>query len=141
MIIDELQKANIAALKAHDTSARAVLSVVISRYKLLAIELKSAGKEASDADMTKLIGKVIKELQEEKEGYSKVGKLDEVASVEAQEALISKYLPKLLSEEEIKAEVLKLADKSIPSVMKHFKTNFEGKVDMGLVNKVARSLQ
>ena len=31
-------------------------------------------------------------------------------------------------------------DKSIPSVMKHFKTNFAGKVDMGLVSKIAKSI-
>lgn len=46
----------------------------------------------------------------------------------------------MLSEDEIRQEILKLEDKSIPSVMKHFKTNFVGKVDMGLVSKVARSI-
>jgi len=29
--------------------------------------------------------------------------------------------------------------KKRPNVMKHFKTNFQGKVDMGLVSKIARS--
>jgi len=47
----------------------------------------------------------------------------------------------MLSEDEIKAEINKLADKSIPSIMRHFKANFNGKVDMGLVNKVGRSVQ
>ncbi len=141
MIIDELQKANIEALKANDQSARAVLSVVISRYKLAAIEAKANGKEIKDADMVSLIGKIIKELQEEKEGYMKVGNTEQVQSIIAQTALISKYLPKLLSEDEIKKEIEKLSDKSIPSVMKHFKANFDGQVDMGLVNKIARSLQ
>lgn len=141
MIIDELQKANIDALKSHDKSARAVLSVVISRYKLAAIELKANGKEATDADVIKLISKVLKELDEEKEGYQKVNNLEQVKSIEEQAAVISKYLPKLLSEEEIRNEINKLSDKSIPSIMKHFKINFDGKADMGLVNKVARSLQ
>ena len=44
----------------------------------------------------------------------------------------------MMSEDEIKAEINKLEDKSIPSVMKHFKANFAGKVDMSLVNKIAR---
>ena len=44
----------------------------------------------------------------------------------------------MLSEEEIRAEIAKLEDKSIPSIMKHFKANFAGKCDMGLVNKIAR---
>ena len=33
MLIEQLQKANIAAMKEHDNNKRAVLSVVISAYK------------------------------------------------------------------------------------------------------------
>ena len=42
--------------------------------------------------------------------------------------------------DEIREEINKLEDKSIPSVMKHFKTNFAGKVDMSLVNRIARDI-
>ena len=42
----------------------------------------------------------------------------------------------MLSRDEIKAEINKLADKSIPVVMKHFKANFNGQVDMRLVQEV-----
>ena len=45
----------------------------------------------------------------------------------------------MLSEQEIKDIINAMEDKSIPSAMKHFKANYAGKVDMGLVNKVARS--
>ena len=41
-------------------------------------------------------------------------------------------------EEEIKNIIANMDDKSIPSVMKHFKANYAGKVDMSLVNKIAR---
>ena len=44
MLLQELQKANIEAMKAHDQNARAILSVVISRCKLLEVELRSKGK-------------------------------------------------------------------------------------------------
>ena len=140
MLIDELSKANMEALKNKDKDARAVLSVVINRYKMEAIEMKSAGNEISDKDMVRIITKVLKELDEEKAGYEKVNRAEEVKSINNQIALISKYLPKMMSEEEIRKEIEKLDDKSIPSVMKYFKANFEGKVDMGLVNKIARSL-
>ena len=46
----------------------------------------------------------------------------------------------MMSEDEIKNIILSLEDKSIPNVMKHFKANYAGKVDMGLVNKIARSI-
>lgn len=129
MLIDELQKANIVALKNHDKSSRAVLSVVISRYKLQAIEMKSSGKEISDQDMIKIISKVLKELDEEKEGYQKVNNLEEVDSVNKQQEVIKAYLPKMLSEEEIRSEIVKLDDKSIPTIMRYFKANFDGKVE------------
>ena len=140
MLIDELSKANIEALKARDNTKRAVLSIVINKYKNEAIELRSKGVEISDKDMIRIISKVLKELDEEKEGYIKTHRDEDAKNVDLQKEVISSYLPKMMSEEEIKIEISKLEDKSIPSVMKHFKVNFDGKVDMGLVNKIARSL-
>ena len=138
MLINELEQANIAALKARDQVTRAVLSVVINRYRMNAIELKAQGKEATDADLVKIISKVIKELDEEKEGNIKTGRLEEAKAIDQQKAVIEKYLPKMMSEDEIRAVIAKLEDKSIPSVMKHFKANYDGQVDMSLVSKIAR---
>lgn len=138
MLIDELSKANIEALKAHDQAARAVYSVVISKYKAAAIELKAQGKEAGDQDLVKIITKAIKELEEEKECYAKAGRVEDVKNLEHQAELISKYLPKLMGEEEIRKIIAGLEDKSMPSVMKHFKMNYDGQVDMAVVSKIAR---
>ena len=140
MLIDEISKANIEALKAHDNVARAVLSVTINRYKMEAIEQKANGVELSDKDMVRIISKVLKELEEEKEGYIKVNRLESVESVNKQIEIISKYLPKMLSEKEVRKIIDTLEDKSMPSIMKYFKANYDGKVDMGLVNRIARSL-
>lgn len=138
MLIDELSKANIEALKARDQVARAIYSVIIAKYKALDIELKAQGKGATDADLVKVISKSIKELDEEKESYAKAGRDEEVKNILTQKALIEKYLPKLMSEEEIRKIIDSLDDKSMPSVMKHFKMNYDGKVDMSLVSKIAR---
>ena len=43
-----------------------------------------------------------------------------------------------MSEKEVRDEIEKLPIKNIPSIMKHFKENFEGKVDMALVNAIAK---
>ena len=81
-----------------------------------------------------------KELVEEKEAFEKAGREDTVRSLENQIAAIEKYLPKMMSEEEIRAVIAALPDKSVPAVMKHFKTEYAGKCDMAEVNKVLRSL-
>lgn len=138
MLINELEKANIEALKNKDKTARAVLSVVINKYRVNAIELKAQGKEATDNDLVRVINKVVKELDEEKAGYEKLGRVEDVKNIESQKAIIEKYLPKLMSEDEIRKIIASLEDKSMPSVMKHFKANYDGKVDMSLVSKIAR---
>jgi len=128
----------VQAMKDKNALARAIYGVVMNKVLLAQIELKKDGKELVDADVVQILQKTIKELTEEKENYIKAGNTAEAENIEVQKKIIEKYLPQMMSEDEIKAEIAKLEDKSIPSVMKHFKANFAGKVDMGLVNKIAR---
>ena len=138
MIIDEIKKDNIQAMKDKNALARAIYGVVMNKVLLASIEAKKDGRELQDSDVVPILQKTIKELTEEKENYVKAGNQTEAENIEIQKSLVEKYLPQMMSEDEIKAEIQKLEDKSIPSVMKHFKANFAGKVDMGLVNKIAR---
>ena len=62
----------------------------------------------------------------------------EVAEILEQIAIVEKYLPKMLSREEIAAIIAGFDDKSIPNVMKHFKANFNGQVDMRLVQEILK---
>lgn len=138
MLIDEIKKDNVQAMKDHDSVARAIFGVVMNKVLLSSIELKKDGKEQADSDVVQIIQKTIKELKEERENYIKVKNETEAVNIEKQIEIISKYLPKMMTEEEIKLVIDSLEDKSIPSVMKHFKANYAGKVDMSLVNKIAR---
>jgi hypothetical protein len=140
MLIDKIKKANMEALKSKDTEARAIYSVVMNKYMLAAIDKREKNLEITDADLIQIIMKTLKELSDEKESFQKVGKFERVTALTHQEEVIKQYLPKMLSEEEIRAEIEKLADKSIPSIMKHFKANFQGQVDMSLVSKIAKGL-
>lgn len=138
MILDEIKKANVQAMKEHDSVARAIYGVVMNKAMLASIELKKDGKVFSDQDMIKILQKTIKELDEELENYIKVGNQTEADNIRHQSELISIYLPQMMSEDEIRGEIEKLSDRSIPSVMRHFKENFAGKVDMSIVSKIAR---
>ena len=140
MLIDEIKAANINAMKARDNTTRAVLSVVLTKYKLQEVELKASGKEIGDKELLAIIQKTLKELADEKEGYLKVNNQERVDSISHQEEVLSSYLPKQLSEQEIRDIINGLDDKSVPNVMKHFKMNYAGQVDMSLVNSVLRSL-
>jgi len=140
MLIDTIKKENMIALKNHDELKRNALSIVINKYMLVGYELKAKGKEATDLDLIVCINKTVKELEEELASCKAANRIDSIEGVTYQINLLKVYLPQLMSEEDIKNEILKLEDKSIPSVMKHFKQNFNGKCDMGLVNKVLKSL-
>ncbi len=140
MLIDELKKANMEALKTRNKECRAILSVVINKYNLMSIEMSSQGKSISDIDLINIIQKSLKELDDEYQGFLSVDNKEKVHAIELQRKVLEAYLPKMLTEDEIKNEILKLEDRSIPSVMRHFKENFAGKVDMGLVNRLARLL-
>ena len=139
MLIEQLQKANIAAMKEHDNNKRAVLSVVISSYKALSIDLRASNKEITDNDLIRIIQKTIKELDDEKSCNLSAGRIERAKEIEIQKQTISQFLPKMLSNDEIKQIISSLEDKSIPAVMKYFKANYDGQVDMGLVNKIARN--
>lgn len=140
MLIDQIKKENMLALKNKEVNKRAVLSVIINKYMVLGYEAKAKGKELTDLDLVQIINKTLKELEEEKASYEKANRADSVKNIEEQMACISSYLPKMMSEGEIKTIILSLEDKSVPNVMKHFKQNYAGKCDMGLVNKVLKSL-
>ena len=140
MIIDEIKKDNVQAMKDKNTLARAIYGVVMNKVLLAQIEAKKDGKELTDVEVVQILQKTIKELTEEKENYIKAGNMIEAENIEKQKEILTKYLPQMMSEDEVRNIIANMEDKSIPSVMKHFKANYAGKVDMSLVNKIARSL-
>ena len=147
MIIDDLKKANIEALKNKDKEARSVLNVVLSKYQLLLVEARSKGKELEDADVVSIIQKVLKELQDEKECYVKGNKLDRVEAITHQEDTIKQYLPKQLTDEELVAEVKKVIEKlnatsmkDMGPVMKEAKATIGAQADGKRINEVVKSL-
>ena len=140
MIIDEIKKANMEALKAHDDAKRTAYSMLMNKYMLAGIELKAQGKEIGDTEMIQIVQKSIKELDEELQIYQNAGRVDGANNILAQKQALEVYLPKMMSKEEIKAEIEKLDDKSIGAVMKHFKANFAGKCDMRDVQEVLKTL-
>ena len=140
MIIDDIKKANIQALKEKNQNARSIYSIIMNKYLLASVECRTTGKEMTDADMVKIITKTIKELTEEAENYSKVGNVDKATAIKEQQTILEKYLPQMMSSDKIKEIIVGLDDKSVPAVMKHFKTNYNGQCDMKVVSDVLKTL-
>lgn len=140
MLIDEIKKANMQALKDKDKATRAALSTVINKYMLLNVENKAKGKETTDADVISILQKSVKELEEEKNMFVKAARQDKIDEMDIQINAVKKYLPEMMSEDEIRKIISGLEDKSVKSVMAYFKENYAGKVEMAKVSQVLRSL-
>lgn len=140
MLYDELKKANIEALKQRDSNKRAVLSVLLNKIKLAEIEKRTSGGELTEADVVTILQKSLKELNEEKEAFVRAGRDEMVKSLDGQIAFVETYLPKMMFADEIRQVIETLPDKSVPFVMKHFKSNYAGKCDMREVQTVLKSL-
>lgn len=140
MILEEINKANIQAFKDKNTNVKDIISIIKSREKLLEVEKRPKGETVTDVDIVKLLQKLIKELEESIENYKRVNNTQEVEVLTEQINFCKSFLPKTLSKEEIKNIILALEDKSIPNVMKHFKTNYASNVDMREVQEVLKTL-
>ena len=141
MLLQDLKKANMIALKEKNNDARAIYSVILNKASLLDIELKAAGKEITDQDILKIIQKALKELEDERSGYEKVGNAIRIESINNQIKTIEAYLPTQLSKDNILKIIDSLEDKTLPNIMKHFKINYQGQVDMGLVSQLAKQIK
>ena len=140
MIIDEIKKSNIQAIKDKDTVARSIYSVLLNKIMLEGIKKRETNTELTDVDCVQILQKTIKELTDECENYKKVNNTEEVENITKQIKIVETYLPQMMSSDEIKDIILTLEDKSIPSVMKHFKANYAGKCDMRVVQEVLKSI-
>lgn len=124
----QIQKDIMAAMKAHDfvrtNAVRAIKSAI-----LLAKTAEGGKKELEDADIIKLIQKLIKQRKEAAEQYVAAGR-QELADNEIAEAkVLEEYVPKQLTPEEITErvrEIIAQVGASSPSDM--------GKV-MGVASK------
>lgn len=117
-----------AAMKAKDTVALESLRAIKSAI-LLAKTDKGGGGELSEADEVKLVQKLVKQRRDSAAIFKEQGRDDLAAPELAQVAVIEKFLPEQLTEEEIEKVVVQTIDSIGASGMQDM-----GKV-MGIVSK------
>tara|TARA_B100001109_G_C18863653_1_gene475500 strand:- start:3893 stop:4336 length:444 start_codon:yes stop_codon:yes gene_type:complete len=115
------------AMKAKDKPKLEALRAIKSAMLLAATE-KGAG-ESDEAAELKMLQKLVKQRKDSADIYSKEGRKDLAEAELVQLAIIEKYLPEQMSEEEITAEVNAIVEQTGASSMKDM-----GKV-MGMANK------
>jgi uncharacterized protein len=136
MLRDDINNALKAAMKAQDQRRVSTLRLINAAFKNADIEARGAGKTLTDDDLNGQMQKMIKQRQESAELYDKGGR-PELANQEREEiAVITSFLPKQMSEDEIKAAVAAAVKdtgassmKDMGRVMAALKERHAGKMD------------
>jgi uncharacterized protein len=134
------------AMKSNDATRKLAIRAV----KTAITEAKVAGTEVktlSDADVLAIITKQVKQRRDSIIEYNKGGRPDLAAQEQAEIAVLEVYLPKQLSEAEIReraqaviAELGVTDMKGFGSVMKRLSADLRGIADGQIINRVVREL-
>jgi uncharacterized protein len=106
MLRDDINNAVKEAMKAKEERKLSTLRMVNSSIKNADIDARGQGKPPlSDADLLGLFQKMIKQRQESIELYDKGGRAELAAQEREEIAIIAAYLPKQMSEDDVKKAI------------------------------------
>jgi uncharacterized protein len=119
MIRDDIKAALVTAMKSGDKAATGTLRMVSSAIKNRDIELRTgSGGGNDDAMVTEVLQKMIKQRRESVELYRQGGRGELAANEEAEIAVITRFLPAQLSDEEARAAIAAIVAEVGASSMK-----------------------
>lgn len=103
----QIQADMVSAMKAHETVRLAALRGIKAAI-LLAKTSEGGHGEVSDADVVKIIQKLVKQRKESAEIYSQQNRPELAENELAEASAMEVYLPKQLSESEVEEELKKI---------------------------------
>jgi uncharacterized protein YqeY len=147
MLRDDINNAVKEAMKAKDERKLSTLRMVNSTIKNADIDARGNGKPPlSDADLLAVLQKMIKQRQEAVELYDKGGRTELAAQEREEIAVISAYLPKQMSEDEVKtaitnaiAETGAAGIRDMGKVIGVLKTKYTGQMDFGKASGLVKA--
>ena len=119
MIRDDIKAATIAAMKGGDKETTATLRLASAAIKNRDIEARTGSAPADDdALVTEVLQKMIKQRRESAELYRKGGREDRAAVEESEIAVIERFLPAQMSDDEASARIREIIAETGASSMK-----------------------
>jgi uncharacterized protein YqeY len=119
MIRDDIKAATITAMKGGDKDTVSTLRLVQSEIKNRDIEARTGSAPADDDGLvTEVLQRMIKKRRESAEIYRNNAREDRAAAEETEIAVIERFLPAQLSEEEAQAKIREIIAETGASSMK-----------------------
>ena len=131
------------AMRAKDKPLVGTLRLLNAEIKQVEVDTRS---ELNDADIIKIIGKMIKQRKDAAEQYDQAERPELAATERAESKILSEYLPQQLSTDEIQTLVEKIITQTgaqgmqdMGRVMGQLQSEIAGRADMGEVSAIVKS--
>lgn len=131
------------AMRAKDQVSLSTIRLINAAIKQFEVDERT---EADDAKVISILTKMVKQRKDSAKIYTEAGRQDLADKENAEIEILNRYLPQMMSAEEIKTAVETAVAETGASgmadmgkVMGVLKTRLAGKADMGEVNKVLKA--
>ncbi|HFC8833058.1 glutamyl-tRNA amidotransferase [Neisseria sp. HMSC073G10] len=131
------------AMRAKDQVSLSTIRLINAAIKQFEVDERT---EADDAKVISILTKMVKQRKDSAKIYTEAGRQDLADKENAEIEILNRYLPQMMSAEEIKTVVEAAIVETSASgmadmgkVMGVLKTRLAGKADMGEVNKVLKA--
>lgn len=147
MLKQQLQEELKQSMLAKEELKKSVLRMLLSAITYFEIQKGGAGYEANDEDVLSVVDKQVKQRKDSIEQFEKAGRHD-LADKEKQEmALLEKYLPEQMSEDDIRSLVKEAISQTgatspqdMGKVMGALMPNTKGKADGSVVSRIVKEM-
>ena len=143
MIKERIREDMKPAMRAHDADRLSTIRLLLAAVKQREIDEKI---EATDAQVTEVIAKMVKQRRDSIQQYRAGGREDLAQKEQAEIDVLSGYLPKQLSDEEIGAIIDEAIAQSglsgmaaMGKVMGAVKAKVAGRADLGKVSALVKA--
>ena len=131
------------AMRAKDQVSLSTIRLINAAIKQFEVDERT---EADDAKVISILTKMVKQRKDSAKIYTEAGRQDLADKENAEIEILNRYLPQMMSAEEIKTVVEAVIAETGASgiadmgkVMGVLKTRLAGKADMGEVNKILKA--
>ncbi|WP_295562524.1 GatB/YqeY domain-containing protein [uncultured Sphingomonas sp.] len=147
MIRDDIKAAQVTAMKAGDKEARAAIGLIQAAIKNRDIELRTGTAPTDDdAVVVEVLQKMVKQRRESIQMYESGGRQELADAEKAEVAVIERFLPAQMSDEEttaaieaIKAELGAAGMKDMGRVMAELKARHAANLDMSKASGLVKA--
>ena len=141
-LLQQIKSAQVTARKARDSVTARLLTTLIGEAEMVG---KNANREVTDQEVVATIKKFIKNLDETIRVAGDYRDADRCDLAWAEKTVLEQFLPKQLSEAEIRVLISDFLDvgetrPNMGEVMKYMKSNYDGQYDGKVVSKIAGEL-